>query len=263
MIYTLAKFFIWGLGFALIGAIVGWLLRSVRADSDDSNLALAASVDDAETERLRHRVATLEVVAAERDRLAAQLASCQDDVAKAKAVAKEANVALDDALRSPSTLAAPTLVAPTVAPVPASAPAPAPTAAPFASSGEEMPAPAPVASSAPVSAPPAAPPAFAGLARADLDAARAVFGRAVKMDDLELIEGIGPKIAELLTSAGILTWSDLAHSQIGAIRTILEGAGERFRMHDPTTWPRQAGLAARGRWEELKSLQDALDGGRE
>ena len=40
-------------------------------------------------------------------------------------------------------------------------------------------------------------------------------------------------------------------------------AGERFQMHDPTSWPDQAKLAAEGRWDELKELQDILQGGRE
>jgi len=33
-------------------------------------------------------------------------------------------------------------------------------------------------------------------------------------------------------------------------------------MHDPTTWPQQADLAANGKWDELKVLQDELNGGR-
>jgi hypothetical protein len=33
-------------------------------------------------------------------------------------------------------------------------------------------------------------------------------------------------------------------------------------MHDPTTWPAQAKLAAAGKWDELKAMQDNLKGGR-
>jgi len=36
----------------------------------------------------------------------------------------------------------------------------------------------------------------------------------------------------------------------------------RYKMHDPTTWPKQAKLAADGKWDELKKLQDELDGGK-
>ena len=30
----------------------------------------------------------------------------------------------------------------------------------------------------------------------------------------------------------------------------------------PETWPQQAQLAADGKWDELKALQDELDGGK-
>jgi len=33
-------------------------------------------------------------------------------------------------------------------------------------------------------------------------------------------------------------------------------------MHDPGTWARQAKLAAGDKWDQLKKLQDELDGGR-
>jgi len=42
----------------------------------------------------------------------------------------------------------------------------------------------------------------------------------------------------------------------------LTDAGPRYQMHDPTSWPQQSGLAAKGKWEELKTLQDKLDGGK-
>jgi len=46
------------------------------------------------------------------------------------------------------------------------------------------------------------------------------------------------------------------------LREVLEAAGSRYRMHDPTTWPEQANLAAEGKMEELKTLQDSLKGGK-
>ncbi len=81
-------------------------------------------------------------------------------------------------------------------------------------------------------------------------------------DDLKKIEGIGPKIAEKLGEAGINTFSELASAEVDTLKGILEEAGSRYRMHDPTTWPEQAGLAADGKWDELQKLQDELDGGR-
>jgi predicted flap endonuclease-1-like 5' DNA nuclease len=89
-----------------------------------------------------------------------------------------------------------------------------------------------------------------------------VFGRAVKLDDLKVVEGIGPKIAELLEAAGIATWDALAAADHDRLKAVLADGGERFRMHDPSTWPEQASLAARGEWASLKQLQDELKGGR-
>jgi hypothetical protein len=44
---------------------------------------------------------------------------------------------------------------------------------------------------------------------------------------------------------------------------ILAGGGPRYATHSPMTWGHQASLAADGEWDELKELQDRLDGGRE
>jgi predicted flap endonuclease-1-like 5' DNA nuclease len=81
-------------------------------------------------------------------------------------------------------------------------------------------------------------------------------------DDLKRIEGVGPKIEELLNAANILTFKDLAATKADKVKTILEGAGKRFQMHDPTSWASQSQLAATGKWDELKKLQDELNGGK-
>jgi len=83
-----------------------------------------------------------------------------------------------------------------------------------------------------------------------------------KTDDLVLIEGIGPKIAELLHKAGIISFAQLADTKPAAIKAILEAAGKRYLMHDPTTWPKQAGLARDGKTAELQKLQDKLKAGK-
>jgi len=83
-----------------------------------------------------------------------------------------------------------------------------------------------------------------------------------KPDDLKKIEGIGPKISEILTEAGIPTFDALSKAEPDKLREILEAAGSRYKMFDPTTWPEQAKLAAAGDWDTLKKLQDDLDGGR-
>lgn len=81
-------------------------------------------------------------------------------------------------------------------------------------------------------------------------------------DELEKIEGIGPKIADLFRNAGIDTFQKLAESSVESMKEILSNAGSNFASHDPSTWAEQASLAAAGNWDELKVLQDKLNGGR-
>jgi len=83
-----------------------------------------------------------------------------------------------------------------------------------------------------------------------------------KGDDLKKIEGIGPKIAEKLNAKDIMTFAQLAATSVEDLKAILEEAGSRYRMHNPGTWPQQSALAAEGKWDELKTLQDELDGGK-
>ena len=80
-----------------------------------------------------------------------------------------------------------------------------------------------------------------------------------KADDLKKIEGIGPKIAETLVAAGIATFADLAKAKPAKITEIIAGVRGN---HIPDTWPQQAKLATDGKWDELKELQDKLDGGK-
>jgi predicted flap endonuclease-1-like 5' DNA nuclease len=79
-------------------------------------------------------------------------------------------------------------------------------------------------------------------------------------DNLEIIEGIGPKISSVLQAAGVTTFKQLAALEAAKISEILANAG--VRLADPATWPEQARLAAEGKMEALKTLQDSLKGGR-
>ncbi|AIG30944.1 50S ribosomal protein L21 [Flavobacterium psychrophilum] len=85
---------------------------------------------------------------------------------------------------------------------------------------------------------------------------------AKKGDDLKIIEGIGPKAAEVLVAAGIDTFAKLAKTKAEKINEILDGAEAKVQHLDPTTWPQQAQLAADGKMDELKKLQDELNGGK-
>lgn len=81
-----------------------------------------------------------------------------------------------------------------------------------------------------------------------------------KVDDLSVIEGIGPKINQILHESGIQSFQQLADADTEEIDRILDQAN--LRLADPGTWGEQARLAAAGEWEALKKLQDALKGGR-
>lgn len=85
----------------------------------------------------------------------------------------------------------------------------------------------------------------------------------IGLNDLQIIEGVGPKIEKLLRRSSIDTWKKLADGDAEAISEMLvtEG-GARYKLHDPTTWSKQALLAHEGKWKELKDLQDELQGGR-
>lgn len=195
MPYTLMKGLVWILLAVLLGVVVGWLLRSVAAKRqiERARNGNVGTVDDAEIERLRHRVANLEPLVGERDRL------------------KHEN---DDLRSSAGAAVGSTSAAGTVGP------------------GDEA------------------------------TDATTVLGRPVTVDDLTVIEGIGPTIAELCEGIGITTWAELSVTEVSLLRTMLNDAGQRFKASDPSTWPTQAGLLAAGSWAEFALLGEELDGGR-
>jgi predicted flap endonuclease-1-like 5' DNA nuclease len=97
----------------------------------------------------------------------------------------------------------------------------------------------------------------------EAERAEKVIGRKVAENDLTTIEGIGPKISEMLTKHGITSWQDLSKSTPEALKAmLLKEGGDSFAVHDPTTWPAQAGMALEGKWELLKEFQDYLKGGK-
>ncbi len=81
-------------------------------------------------------------------------------------------------------------------------------------------------------------------------------------DDLQKVEGVGPKIASILIENGIMDLEDLAKSSVDTLKKILEAAGPKYKLADPSTWPEQAALGARGDWAALEELKDRLQGGR-
>jgi large subunit ribosomal protein L21 len=83
-----------------------------------------------------------------------------------------------------------------------------------------------------------------------------------KGDDLTLVEGIGPKAAEALVVEGIDTYAKLAKASAEEVKAILDASSSKIQHLDSTTWAQQAQLAADGKMDELKILQDELNGGR-
>lgn len=215
MPYTLMKGWAWVLLGVLLGIFIGWLLRSIAAKRQVAR-ARSHHVDSVEMERLRGRLANLEPVVAERDRLIAELERLRshDDVAGSPDEPSEAAVADDPASPPDEADAAPRAV---------------------------------------TASPPVAP---------DVSGATAVLGVAITVDDLKVIDGIGAKIESLCHGIGIRTWFDMSTTEVSLLRTMLSDAGSRFGIHDPSTWPEQAGLLAAGRWHDFKTLTDGLRGGR-
>ena len=146
-------------------------------------------------------------------------------------------------------------------PAPLADVAPAPTPAPVA-------APKPVAATpaapAPAPAPPAPKPAarvaaaVATAAAVDLAAARAAGFTMKGVDDLTIIEGVGPKINELMKAHGVKTFADVAKSSVPNLQKVLDAGGPHFRLANPETWPHQAQMAADNRWSALKAFQEQM-----
>ena len=167
MPYTLAKFFFWGLLMGLAGGVIGWLLRSLTCRSEVAR-AKAITVDNDELDRLRGRLANLDLAVAERDRLRMELADVRGSSAGALGFATTVNTSifLDELVVDDD--------------------APEAMPASFADvMSTELPASRAVDGSAPV----------APEARSELDPAEAsaVLGKKVRIDDLTVVEGIGPK----------------------------------------------------------------------
>ena len=80
-------------------------------------------------------------------------------------------------------------------------------------------------------------------------------------NDFAELEGIGPRIHDILHDAGIKTFAQLAATPVTRIRQILVDAEVKFPVSAPDTWPEQARLAAEFRWAELEQLKKSLKAG--
>jgi len=96
----------------------------------------------------------------------------------------------------------------------------------------------------------------------DAAAAKAAFGKTIKLDDLKVVEGIGPKIEQMFNADGIKTWKTLSETSVAKCQEILDGGGARYKVHDPASWPMQAKMCYEGKWSELVKWQEEHDHGK-
>lgn len=89
----------------------------------------------------------------------------------------------------------------------------------------------------------------------DAQAAKEALGKAVKFNDLSLIEGIGPKIRSLFHNFEIISWQTLSETSVAKCQEVLDSGGDRYKVHDPASWPMQAKMAAEGKWKDLAKWQ--------
>jgi predicted flap endonuclease-1-like 5' DNA nuclease len=80
-------------------------------------------------------------------------------------------------------------------------------------------------------------------------------------DSFEIIEGIGPKIADLFKASGTNTFAQLAALSQADMLKVLDNGGSHFKLANPSTWAQQARLCHENRWIDLRNLQKNLDGG--
>jgi small subunit ribosomal protein S2 len=83
----------------------------------------------------------------------------------------------------------------------------------------------------------------------------------VEGEDLTKVEGIGPKISKIFQESGINTFANLADKTEAELSAILTEAGSKYASKNPASWPKQAKMAADGKWDELKEWQDNAKGG--
>ena len=128
----------------------------------------------------------------------------------------------------------------------------------------ESPCAAPVLAAAPLIQAEALPEQHAAVASSrliDVGAARAAGFNLKHADDLTILEGIGPKIEDLLRANGIDSFVKVACLGVDDLLAILERGGPSFSLTNPESWAPQALLASENRWAELKQLQREMIGG--
>jgi len=227
--YTLSMWAIWMVAAALVGGVVAWLLRGLR-----SSRRSRPDADPAEITQLRARVTDLQMIVADRDRLRLELeqrppAGVPVDTDALATAQLERDLAASQLAESQQWLAELRVRL-------------------WNSESMVRDLQAVIRANAATGAPP----------KPDLIGGSRVMGVPVVNNDFTLIEGVGPRIAQLLVDRGITTWWALANSDVELLRSVLREAGPKFQVHDPRSWPQQARLLAFGEWEKFLTLAAAL-----
>ena len=97
--------------------------------------------------------------------------------------------------------------------------------------------------------------------RQTLEAVRSAAPK-VDLGNLQIVEGIGPKIEAALKAGGIADLEQLAAATLDAIQAILAQSKGNFGLAVAETWPQQAALAVKGDLAGLQALQAELLGGK-
>ena len=255
---ALREAWLWLLLAFLLGLVVGYFLKkwTVRERTTMDNTTttriaeLEAQLEDCKSSAVRSSASKS---SSSQARVANEPAPAA--VVAAAAGANAATITVSNAA-SPAVTEPAALVAPVAKKAPA---AKAPVARKPAATAPASKAPA---SKAPASKAPVARKPAAKAVVPDLAAGKAALGTTVKLDDLKLIEGIGPKIEALIKADGLTTWRQLSKANVERLQGILDAAGPRYNIHNPGSWPTQAGLLADGKWVEFKTLTDNLTGGK-
>jgi len=75
----------------------------------------------------------------------------------------------------------------------------------------------------------------------------------LRKDDFRILKGVGPKTAEAIHSAGILTFEQLGLMDPGELDRLLKD--NSLPATNSAFWQKQAALAAAQDWDELNKIQ--------
>ena len=75
-------------------------------------------------------------------------------------------------------------------------------------------------------------------------------------DNLQAIEGIGPKFESVLKQANIANWETLSMTTPERLRVVLDNSGSQYHSIYPLSWPEQARLLVHREFAKLKKYKE-------